>query len=119
MKTLAYSKRSLSDNGFGLQYKCFTLFEKISNFIEIQPAKNRKPPFTLTISKQWIIKKFQLAPMGVLAPGSAHARPYDNRFWGFSNGGNKNTRKKKNMENSGLRLSDTVCTATLGPKYAK
>jgi hypothetical protein len=25
------------------------------------------------------------------------------------------TRKKKNMQNSGLRLSDTVCTAPLGP----
>jgi hypothetical protein len=35
----------------------------------------------------------------------------------FSNGGNKKkkNKKKKNMQNSGLRLSDTVCTATLGP----
>jgi hypothetical protein len=52
--------------------------------------------------------------------------PYDNPFWGFSNGGNnkkkekkRKEKKKKNMENSGLRLSDTVCTATLGPKYVK
>jgi hypothetical protein len=42
---------------------------------------------------------------------------------GFCNGGNnkKTTRKqeeekRKNMQNSGLRLSDTVCTAPLGPK---
>ena len=38
---------------------------------------------------------------------------------GFSNGGNKNKKRrkeeKKNMQNSGLRLSDTVCTAPLGP----
>ena len=35
---------------------------------------------------------------------------------GFSNGGNKNNNKKrKNMQNSGLRLSDTVCTAPLRP----
>ena len=42
---------------------------------------------------------------------------------GFSNGGNNNNnnnnKKRKNMQNSGLRLSDTVCTAPLGPKYAK
>jgi hypothetical protein len=62
---------------------------------------------------------------------------------GFSNGGKKKkktrTRKRKickivaygcqtpsaqrrsdqNMQNSGLRLSDTVCTALLGLKYAK
>ena len=31
----------------------------------------------------------------------------------------KQQEKKKNMENSGLRLSDTVCTAPLVPKYAK
>jgi hypothetical protein len=60
--------------------------------------------------------------------------PYDNPFWGFSNGGNKKkTRKRKickivaygcqtpsaqrrSDQNSGLRLSDTVCTAPLGPK---
>jgi hypothetical protein len=47
--------------------------------------------------------------------------PYDNPFWGFSNGGNnkKRKKKKKNMDNSGLRLSDTVCTATLGPRLIK
>jgi hypothetical protein len=28
-------------------------------------------------------------------------------------------RSDQNMQNSGLWLSDTVCTATLGPKYAK
>jgi hypothetical protein len=48
-------------------------------------------------------------------------KPYDMPLWGFSNGGKKTRRKekkkkkKKNMQNSGLRLSDTVCTAPLGP----
>jgi hypothetical protein len=45
---------------------------------------------------------------------------YDMPLLGFSNGGNKKTRtrkqeEKKNMQNSGLRLSDTVCTAPLAP----
>jgi hypothetical protein len=31
----------------------------------------------------------------------------------------KEKKKKKNMQNSGLRLSDTVCTAPLGPKMVR
>jgi hypothetical protein len=53
------------------------------------------------------------------SPGKSF-EPYDKPFWDFSNGGNKKTtrrrkQEKKNMQNSGLRLSDTVCTAPLGP----
>ena len=41
---------------------------------------------------------------------------YDMPLLGFSNGGGYNKKKRKNMQNSGLRLSDAVCTAPLGPK---
>jgi hypothetical protein len=36
---------------------------------------------------------------------------------GFSNGGKKK-KKKKNMQNSGLWLSDTVCTAPFGTIFS-
>ena len=70
--------------------------------------------------------KFPLAPMGgspnffcigillflLLRSPCKISNSYDMPLLGFSNGG----KKKENMQNSGLRLSDTVCTAPLGPK---
>jgi hypothetical protein len=42
-------------------------------------------------------------------------------YWGLATAATRKQqeeedKKKKNMQNSGLRLSDTVCTAPLGPK---
>jgi hypothetical protein len=95
----------------------------------LRPSKRSESAFSPFFGKNRVILGGRGGPRNIFFIGillslllrspCKNLEPYDNPFWGFSNGGNKkkNKKKKKNMQNSGLRLSDTVCTATLGPIY--